>query len=209
MIKIVCASHRPEILSRNLLQSEIDLNGIFIQTGFRNIPKAYNDVIEQHAGNYEEIVYVHEDVYITHQASCILKPDVPDNWAVLGLAGVDFINGQRSYIGNIRDRGKEWGSHLSEPAKAQTVDELLFIVNHRYDLKFDEQFPLDFYGADICMQAHEKGLGVYVIPGYVHHNSTRAFGARTPSFYESEAKFKKKWAHRLPIATTCSIMLPE
>jgi len=122
-------------------------------------------------------------------------PMVPQDWEVLGVAGVK--GNPKVSLGYIEDRKRKWGNPFSKPLEVDTLDELLLIT--RGDIFFDPQFPLDFYGADICM-----GRKCYVIPCFVHHNSGRKIGARTESFYESQEKFRTKWSHRLPINTTCA-----
>lgn len=207
---IVTASHNEQILIDNLMTSPIiEKYPIITKKGWDNIPKAYNSI---HQG--EITMFVHHDVYIPEAfEDAMLKAlsELPDTWGVIGSAGVRWED-KRLNIGYINDRHKNWGSELSKIEPVQTLDELLLIVNHknltRENIKFDEQFPQDFYGADLCMQCKDKGLGVYVFPGaYVHHNSSRPVGGRTESFYESEKKFKAKWAWVAdPIVTTCSII---
>lgn len=202
MIDIVVASHNEDVLGKNLLQSDwIEEFTVHIQIGFTNIPKAYNEV------QSKLTMYVHEDVYLPYtfrdDLFTALK-EVPDDWSVLGVAGVKLIDGKKEIRGYINDRGRLWGKPIMKPVEVDTLDEMLLIT--RGDLKFDEQFPLDFYGADICMQAKEQGRKCYVINAYCEHNSLREFGGRTESFYEAAKLFREKWIDYLPIATTCSTL---
>lgn len=207
---IVTASNNEQVLIDNLLTSPIaDKYPVITRTGFDNVPKAYNTA---QVNGAEIVMYVHNDVFIPADFEEYLEVTLqrlPENWAVLGVAGVQLSMGKRTIHGNINDRGREWGAPIHDTKFVDTLDELLLIVNTKHGLKFDERFPLDFYGADICMQAHEQQLPVFVIPGYVHHNSKRPFGNRTPGFYASETVFAVKWLHRLPIATTCAIVTDE
>lgn len=207
-MRIVTVSNNDSVLKNNLLKSDIFKHHVLtVGHTTSNIPAAIN------AMNYPTLgarMFVHNDVYIPKGfEEKLIKTlyELPDDWAVIGAAGAVFVRDQRQFLGHIDDRGMKWGRPVDKPIPVQTLDELLIIVNDNHGFwKFDEQFPFDFYGADLCMQAHERGLGVYVVPAFVHHNSTRKVGERTPSFYESEAKFREKWKHRLPIATTCSIL---
>lgn len=219
-IVIVTASINYQVYEKNLGASHFaNAKGVMRMEGFDNVAKAYNISMRQFAGLTDDVIaiFVHDDVFLplTFEGDLkVMLSKLPENWGVCGVAGaytsLDVLKNKvlRKFYGNVNDRGTEWGKPLTEPMPVQTLDELMLIVNlkHGYHSLFDEQFPLDFYGADLCMQAHERGLGVYAIQAYVHHNSSRAFGGRTPGFFESEAKFKKKWAKRLPIATTCSLM---
>ncbi len=208
-LNIVTASNNEQVLIDNLMKSDIyDKYKVHVRTGFTNIPKAYNTIQDEET---EMTMYVHNDVWINKDFEKELDETLkylPDDWGVLGVAGVRLNQGKRTCHGHINDRGRIWGHPIGAPsAYVQTLDELLLIVNNKHKcIKFDEQFELDFYGADACMQANANKLGVYVFPGYVHHNSQRPFGNRTESFFESQKKFEEKWKEQLPIATTCAIM---
>lgn len=210
-MRIITVSDRPEVFKANLGKSKIlQFHPLSVMDQpIDGIPfNIENDRI--HNDEHQISMFVHDDVFLPDEFELQLVNalyQLPDNWAVLGVAGASFHNGRQKFQGHIKDRGSEWLKRFEEPQPCQTVDELLIIINEKHeDLHFDYEFPFDFYGADLCMQAHERGLGVYVIPAFVHHNSSRKVGERTPSFYESEAKFREKWKHRLPIATTCSIL---
>lgn len=202
--QFVVASHDAEILTKNLLRSPVAKTSIPIHTfpDFRNVPEAYNFL------RYQGITcYIHHDVFLpeTFAADIDRALDrVPDDWAVLGVAGVQLQNGEKIQKGYISDRGRPWGNPWKLPAPVDTLDEMLLIT--KSDLIFDLQFPLDFYGADICLQARQQGRGVYAINAFCEHNSSRKFGERTPSFYESQEKFARKWEKYLPIATTCAMI---
>jgi hypothetical protein len=62
------------------------------------------------------------------------------------------------------------------------------------------------YGADICLQAAERGLAVVAIEALCHHNS-RTIGL-PEAFFASAEVFARKWKHRLPVATPCVIIDP-
>lgn len=205
MINFLVASHSPAVLENNLLRSPIvktSDNYLTILQGFTNIPKAYNH--EKLAG---VVVYVHHDVFLPITFEADLKRalvTVPDDWGVLGVAGVRLVSGKKEIYGYISDRGKPWGSPNELPAEVDTLDEMLLIT--RGDVIFDEQFEQDFYGADICMQARLQGLKCYAINAYCEHNSSRPPGGRTEKFYEAEKRFRAKYIDHLPIGTTCSML---
>lgn len=196
-IEFVTASINPQTLKDNLLSSNaFNSYGLTVQEGYTNVAKAYNE-----AGVKADLVcYVHDDVYLPQKfidTLALFLPMLPDDWDVLGVAGVTGPPKQNH--GFISDRGKMWGKVVNKPVKVDTLDELLLIT--RGNIKFDEQFEQDFYGADICI-----GRNAYVVPCFVHHNSSRAFGGRTEKFYEAERLFKNKHLDKLPIVTTCSII---
>lgn len=203
MIEFITASHRTDVLKNNLLKSDIlEKYPLSVQHNYENVPRAYNS-----AKTEGITIYIHHDVFLpfTFEEDLLngLK-QVPDDWGVIGVAGVKLINNARQIYGYIMDRNKTWGAPVKEPIEVDTLDEMLLIT--RGDIKFDEQFEQDFYGADICMQAREQGRKCYVIKGFCDHNSSRKVGQRTDSFYVSQVRFKEKWKAYLPIATTCSLI---
>lgn len=205
-IEFVTASHNDVTLHGQLMRSPIIQQGRYAFSpvkGFTNIPDAYNSV----APIGDLMCYLHHDVFLPESFEKDLitaMQRVPDDWGVLGVAGVKLVNGKRTIHGHISDRGKQWGSPWNLPAEVDTLDEMLLIT--RCDLMFDPQFAQDFYGADLCMQARELGKKCYAISAYCEHNSSRQVGGRTAAFYEAEKLFKRKWKDRLPIVTTCSIL---
>lgn len=198
-LEFVTASINPQVLNNNLLPSyafAAEGYGLTVQRNFTNIPEAYNSAKTRS----EMVCYVHDDVHLPIRfiwdfAMCLSV--LPDDWEVLGVAGV--TGPPKVNHGYIDDRGKFWGELTEKPVKVDTLDELLLIT--RGDIKFDPQFSQDFYGADICI-----GRQCYVVPCFVHHNSSRAFGGRTEKFYEAERLFKNKHLNHLPIQTTCSLV---
>lgn len=206
-IEFVTASHDDVVLYGQLKRSPIfnnePLYPLSVVQGFTNVAKAYNEI-----GPVSDLIaYVHHDVYlpptfIGQLISSLNK--LPPHWGVVGVAGVRLIDGQKKAVGHVLDRGRPWGSPVGLPAEVDTLDELLLITTG--DFRFDEQFSQDFYGADLCLQAREQGRKCYAIAAYCQHNSGRAPGARTQSFFESQDKFREKWKSQLPIATTCSLV---
>lgn len=216
-INFITATNNAEILRANLSRSPCLKEGysLFVVIDPVNLPRHYNHVLDDledariNANGHGEAAlycFVHHDVYLPKtwiedlEASLAL---IGDDWAVLGVAGVKLVlKKYKSSFGWVSDRGREWGSPYQLPCEVDTLDEMLLIV--RGDLRFDERFPFDFYGADICIQARAQGRKVYAIRSFCEHNSKREIGARTEAFYEAEELFAEKWESRLPIVTTCT-----
>jgi hypothetical protein len=77
------------------------------------------------------------------------------------------------------------------------------VVPRETPLRFDPSLGFHLYGADLCLQARERGLEVVALGAPCHHNS-RSLGL-PQSFFPSAEVFARKWAHRLPIATPCVV----
>lgn len=211
MISFVTASHKEDVLVKNLLQSHGIINQVLhVMRDYNNIAKAYNNakplVYKDHI-----VVYVHHDVFMPStflqnlNASLKKMQRIYPNWGVLGVAGVKMVSRQKKFLGYVKDRGKIIGSREDLPAEVDTLDELLLIT--RGDFVFDENIPgTHFYGADICMQAKLQGRKNYVINAYLEHNSSLAFGTRPADFEPCKEYFRNKYIDHLPIATTCTIV---
>jgi len=208
MIEFIIATHNLEVLQNNILKSNIVKGNVnCIMMGHNNLPAAYNTATKLNQSGY--VCYVHHDVFLPDSFKDDLLKSIdklPADWGVIGVAGCILENGKKVNKGYINDRGHVWGKPDGLPAEVQTLDEMLLIT--RGDFKFDDQFPFDFYGADICMQAQAQGKKCYAINAYCFHNSTRIVGGRTKEFYIAEDKFREKWKAQLPIVTTCSLLNP-
>jgi hypothetical protein len=125
----------------------------------------------------------------THGAA--RRPESSPLFAV-NRSGRVFSHGQRLFDG--RD----------VPAKVSTLDELLLVLPRDTPLRFDRTLGFHFYGADICLQAAERGLAVVVLDAICHHN-TQTVVLPKP-FFRSAQFFAEKWSHRLPVATPCVVI---
>ncbi len=129
---------------------------------------------------------------------------------VAGVYGVGPVIDRRGRplsadrTGRVVDRGRTLCDGPELPARVATLDELLLIVPPDTPLRFDPALGFHLYGADICLQAAERGLAVVVIDALCCHNS-KSIGL-PDAFYRSAEVFARKWAHRLPIATPCVII---
>jgi hypothetical protein len=106
-------------------------------------------------------------------------------------------------IGRVVDRGRVLRDGPRLPAPVATLDELLLVVPRVTPLRFDSELGFHLYGADVCLQARERGLAVVAIDALCRHNS-RSVGL-PESFFPSAEVFARKWAGRLPVATPCVV----
>jgi len=107
-------------------------------------------------------------------------------------------------VGWVVDRGRLLRDGPELPARAATLDELLLVVPRNTPLRFDPALGFHLYGADICLQAAERGLAVVALGAVCHHNS-RSVGL-PEAFFPSAEVFARKWTHRLPVATPCVVV---
>lgn len=180
MISVICVYNDEHIFTSMLnkcLQKQtakFELISINNTEGtFQSAAQALNHMGRQAQGEY--LMFVHQDVILPSEQSLEniekILAGIPD-LGVAGCAGVDE-NGQQQ--GFIRDRYHLWGKPLAGPTAVQTLDESVLIVPHPVfrDIQFDEENFTGWhcYGADYCLRAKSRGLGIYVIPSFIYHNS--------------------------------------
>ena len=211
-IDFICAINNEEILEKNIKQSSVFTSARFIlQRGYTNVPVAYNKAAQKSAGDF--LCFAHQDVFFPEdwidnfsRAGGELER-IDANWGVLGVAGVR-LGTEREWFGNLRHRGRQWGSPQGLPASVQTLDELLLVRKNHDGLKFDEDIPTNhLYGADICLQAQSRGQKCYAIDAYCHHNSRTC--SLPADFHVAADYIKMKWEACLPVVTTCAILKKE
>jgi SAM-dependent methyltransferase len=150
-----------------------------------------------------------EDTWIAfcHQ-DFILKQYLPDNLNVNAVYGVIGVRPNVSGLfGRIQQTdGSYIGRRLWQPAPVQTLDEMCIMVHSslfRKGLRFDENLPFDFYGADLCLQAFSKGFGVYALQLACQHKSLSIHGGtEAEHFKKAHRIFGEKWKAFVPIRTT-------
>jgi hypothetical protein len=137
-----------------------------------------------------------------HSRSPGLRPTSPRRGAVekFGPAAPPLAAGR---IGWVYDRGRLLSEGPGLPARVSTLDELLLVLRRDTPLRFDAALGFHLYGADLCLQARERGLAVVALGAPCHHNS-RSTGL-PEAFLSSARVFARKWAHRLPVATPCVV----
>jgi Glycosyltransferase like family len=110
-------------------------------------------------------------------------------------------------IGRVIHRGHPLFDTPNLPAKVSTLDELLLVVPRNTPLRFDPDLAFHLYGADISLQAHERGLAVVAVDAACQHNTRTAVLPK--AFLQSARTFAEKWSHRLPVATPCVVIDPR
>jgi hypothetical protein len=164
---------------------------------------------------HDLVVGVHQDVFLPNGWDRLVVDQyrlAEQRFGPIGVAGVYGVGPVRESpgrplaaerIGRVVDRGRLLDEGPELPAPAAALDELLLIVRRDTPLRADPALGFHLYGADLCLQARERGLAVVVLGALCHHNSRSI--ALPEAFFASAEVFARKWAHRLPIATPCAV----
>ena len=167
---------------------------------------------------HEWVVCVHQDVYLPRGWDRRLARQLREaerRFGPIGVAGVygvgEVISPQSpgsplaaERVGWVVDRGRLLRDGPELPARVARLDELLLVVPRDTPLRFDPALGFHLYGADICLQAAERGLAVVALGALCLHNS-RSVGL-PEAFFASAEVFARKWSHRLPVATPCVVI---
>jgi hypothetical protein len=166
----------------------------------------------------EWVVCIHQDVWLPPGWDVRLTQEIHEAERRFGPIGLARVYGVGDVIarpdptqplasertGWVVDRGRLLRDGPELPARVATLDELLLVVRRDSGLRFDPALGFHLYGADICLQARERGLAVVALGAHCHHNSRHV--GLWDGFHESAAVFARKWSHRLPVATSCVII---
>lgn len=208
-MSIVSLVNKPEVYDACTISSTSSLKEIIEyipiynpnsgSTGLnRGFDEAKNDLV----------ICCHQDIYYMdgwfdklNKCLSMIEKD-KGKWGVCGMAGTTF---QGLWMGShVKDVGLSMYGHEIHPV--QTLDCSTLILSKdtckNNELRFDENLKyFHMYGEDICLQANDKGLGVYVINVPIDHRSS---WAPHSGFYESRDYMIQKWRPKFKaINTTC------
>jgi Glycosyltransferase like family len=139
----------------------------------------------------EFVVCVHQDVYLAGGWDrCLMQllQEADRRFGPIGVGGVYGVGAviepedskqplRAERIGWVVDRSRLLRDGPELPAQVATLDELLLVVRRDSGLRFDPDLGFHLYGADICLQARERGLAVVALGALCHHNPV-ALGCR-------------------------------
>lgn len=186
---VTCVNHE-EIYRANVLKSTESYADKIEYIRINNPPsgsRGLNEGLRKASSNI--VVCCHQDIFFLGEwlDEMFGQLAIIPKWGVCGCAGTT-------------DTRQMFGTHSGlgmgkTAVKVQTLDCSLVILNKNNNLFFDEGLPFfHMYGEDICLQANERGLGVYVIPLPIIHNTKGTSGG---GFVESVKYMEKKWKQKV------------
>ncbi|HVE59668.1 MAG TPA: hypothetical protein VNB22_22850 [Pyrinomonadaceae bacterium] len=207
-IAFAVACNDRAVLKRDFMASPDIAAGRYsaaLESGMRSAAATYNALLKKL--NTEFAVFAHQDVYF------------PAGWAELVLDQIDDLNNRGiewltlGCAGTGRDgkiAGHVWsssinrliGKNFESPVEAQSLDELVLIVNTGHGYKFDENLPgYHLYGTDIVQSGLKSGLKSFVINApCIHNDKPKPILGR--DYLEAYKYMQKKWRSELRIQTT-------
>lgn len=212
---VVCVSDTG-ILAANLMRSPCLTHGsphqLILVHGCPNAAEGFSRGMSLASGDI--LVFVHQDVFL------------PDGWdksfisgfmearnqmpaGVVGIYGLSAPKdaGRPQQLGAVNDRGEWLRGTVPLPARAQSLDELLFAVPRGSRLRLDPELGFDLYATDLVLQAEAGGGCGAVVEAPCEHRTSLPRRNIPRSIVERLRKsalvFERKWAFRFPIETPC------
>lgn len=214
MFSVICVYNKKDVFESLLLKSLSQQTAPYELIAIDNSKNQYPSVTEalneggrRATGKY--LMFVHQDVDFlspTWLEEAERHLDAIPNLGAAGVAGARREGGKdfnSHLVGWIRGIGGDWGHEIAEPIKVQTFDELILMTPRDVFLKtFFDSTTFDFihlFSSDYCLTVTKKGYDVYVIPGYLLHQSYGSFAGI------DNYRLRLLWKHRdqLPIYTSC------
>jgi SAM-dependent methyltransferase len=213
-VTVACCASDDAVLAANLLASP-DLgpgspHEVLVARGCRSAADGLNPTLDR--ARHRLVVAAHQDVYLPRgwvaraahefrRARALLGPV-----AVAGVYGVAGRGAAAARVGRVVDRERLLWEPAPLPAPADTLDELVLVVDRESGLRFEPALGFHLYAADLCLEARGRGLAAAVIDALCLHNSQTA--GLPPSFAASAAALAAKWPGELPVSTPSAFVGP-
>lgn len=212
---VVCVSDA-ETLAANLMRSPCLGTGsshqIILVHGCRNAAEGFDRGMSLATGDI--LVFVHQDVFLPHGWDRAFiagfreaRSKMPAE--VVGIYGLTSPKdeGNPRQLGTVNDRGELLRGTVPLPARAQSLDELLFAVPRASSLRLDPDLGFDLYATDLVLQAEGRGNCGAVVDAPCEHRSalprTGIPRSTVERFRKSALVFEQKWMSRFPLQTPC------
>ncbi|WP_295543266.1 hypothetical protein [uncultured Thiohalocapsa sp.] len=210
-LAFVAAVNDCNVLRRHLLESECVRGGrwpLRLHEHCLSAAAAFNPELRGSLHG-DWLVWVHQDVHLPRGWDQRFRDQLRlarRRWPRLAVVGVYGVLGAE-HVGHIR-----WRDALLQPPRAlpcpvDSLDELLFAVRRDSGLSLDPTLGFDFYGTDLVLQARGQGLDCAVVDAPCVHWTRELPNAPTAGtvarVLASAEVFERKWAHALPVVTSC------
>ncbi len=203
-ISFVTITHKREIFERDLAASPLFAAGRHELIAIENPRSAAIGLNDGLARAINEVVaFVHHDVWLpptfeTQLEYALRGVEARDpNWGVLGVAGARLEAERLAYHGSIFDGigRRRWGYPWLLHAEVDTLDELMLIVRHGANPRFDETLPgFHAYGPQLCLAARAAGMRNYAILAECEHRSESSGWSPDLAYFINHAYVAQRWS---------------
>lgn len=224
---VICCISKPDVYGECLLASVNDCRKdhdveVIPVINYENRYSASNALnVGIDSCRSDIMIFAHQDVRLLYDWFDILQElltEVPDDWGVIGTAGIASEYGRADIgkwggaadvdtvaIGSVwdgddaLDKPPYWDG-IKKLTPAHCADECLIVVNRRTGLRFDSMFNgFHFYGVDMCLQARAAAYKVYCahLP-IIHYGKYSASFTGDQKYWAYLRFIHNKWRLRFP-----------
>lgn len=202
MISYIVASHKKDVLERNLLSTlkKDDGDEILVIENASSIATAYNIGVRSAKNKIK--CFIHHDILVvnTEKLRTSLIEHCTDEIGIVGVIGSKDASivpwWDKSQCGNVIDTRLGLINFSKGNEECALLDGLLLATSQ--NVEFDETYKgFHLYDHDICRQMLENGLKNFCLAdGYslvVHNTSGPTDTSRLVNWDENVKRYKEKW----------------
>ena len=189
----------------------------FDQNNKEGLSKKYNKLIEEHADNFEYIVFVHDDVHIDDARVIEKLHEAHRDYDIVGLAGGINPKIQKPALWHLMCGGFHGGNlrgavaHYAEnekvfmtsfgftPCRVAVLDGLFLSIKtesiKKSGWRFNENYTFHHYDIASSLDANKKKLKLGVAPIWVIHKSPGLLNINDHLFLASQEKFIREYSN--------------
>ena len=176
----------------------------------------YNSVLEKHGKDYDNIVFIHDDVYIDDLGVVNKLEKAHNDFDIVDLAGGlnpeikapalwhlmcgGFNSGNlRGAVAHKFNNDQIFMTNFGPtPARVAILDGLFLSVKTecflKKEFKFNENYNFHHYDIATCIDANKNKLKLGVVPIWVVHNSPGLLNINDATFSASQSIFLREYS---------------
>jgi len=182
------------------------------------LSKKYNEIINHYKNDFDNIVFIHDDVYVDDTSVCEKLERAHKDFDIVGLAGGVNPKVQKLALwhlmcggfagGNLRgavahpynENGQIFMTSFGPtPARVAVLDGLFLSVNLKSikntDWKFNENYTFHHYDIASSLDANKVKLKLGVFPIWVVHKSPGLLNTNDKLFLDSQDQFIREYGN--------------
>lgn len=203
---------------RSLIKIVPEDNIFYTGSNTTGLSLMYNKAIQEHGKDFDNIVFIHDDVYVDDLDVCKKLERAHNDFDIVGLAGGVNPKVQKLALwhlmcggfnsNNLRgavahpcnDKGQIFMTSFGPtPARVAILDGLFLSIDIRkinsVRWKFNENYTFHHYDIASCLDANAKSLKLGVAPIWVVHKSPGLLNTNDDTFVKSQDMFLKEYSN--------------
>lgn len=180
------------------------------------LSERYNQILNKHSNNFDNIVFIHDDVFVDDALVCEKLERAHSKFDIVGLAGGVNPKIKAPALWHLMCGGFNGGNLYGAVSHPCTSDQIMFtnfgptparvaildglflsILTKRTNetkWRFNENYNFHHYDIASCLDANKHKLKLGVAPIWVMHNSPGLLSFEDKNFLQSQEKFLKEYS---------------